>query len=155
MRRIPETIPNWFMETRRPRISAGAISAIYIGASIDATPIPIPPIKRKKTNHVKSSGTIIPADETANKIPDSTKTFLRPILSLNAPAKVAPITQPMSAHEAIHPFMVGESEYAFSMKPIAPATTAVSYPNKSPPTAATIVALYTYHLFPLLIIYFS
>src|SRR5262249_35807814 len=34
--------------------------------------------------------------------------------------------QAMSAHDAIQPFIVGESEYAFSIKPIAPATTAVS-----------------------------
>jgi hypothetical protein len=53
---MPVTMPNWFTETNLPRISAGAISAMYMGASIDATPMPIPPISLKKTNQLKLKG---------------------------------------------------------------------------------------------------
>lgn len=37
---------NWFHETRLPRRPAGAISAMYIGDSIEASPTPIPPMIR-------------------------------------------------------------------------------------------------------------
>ena len=53
---IPPTIVNWFSDTRRPRILAGEISAIYIGESIDAAPTPNPPINRAKTNSINFLG---------------------------------------------------------------------------------------------------
>jgi hypothetical protein len=59
---------------------------------------------------------MIPTEETANKMPESISTFLRPTLSLSVPANIAPITQPINAHEAIHPFMVGERSYKLFYK---------------------------------------
>jgi len=53
--RIPRTIVIWFRLTMRPRISAGLTSAIYIGASALAMPMPIPPMKRAILNIIKSS----------------------------------------------------------------------------------------------------
>ncbi len=47
---IPKITANWFHDTILPRIFAGASSAINIGASIDASPTPIPPIILKMIN---------------------------------------------------------------------------------------------------------
>ena len=44
--RIPSTMVNWFKETSFPLMEVGATSAIYIGESPEATPIPMPPKKR-------------------------------------------------------------------------------------------------------------
>ena len=120
---------------------------------MEAIPMPRPPIKRKKTNQSRLIGMAMPIDDTAKSIADKINTFLRPTLSLNFPANIAPTIQPISAHEATQPTMADERSYLFCIKPIAPATTAVSYPNKRPPTAATIVALYTYPLFISLVIF--
>ena len=39
---MPKMMANWFHATRLPRTFAGAISAIYIGESMDASPTPMP-----------------------------------------------------------------------------------------------------------------
>ena len=41
-------------------LAAGAISAIYIGESIDARPTPTPPIIRKMIKGVRNSATLLP-----------------------------------------------------------------------------------------------
>ena len=46
--KMPVTIANCCNEPSRPRIRAGAISAMYAGAITDAMPTPRPPINRKK-----------------------------------------------------------------------------------------------------------
>ena len=43
-------MPNWYRVTSRPRIRVGAISAMYIGARIEAAPMPTPPSTRQTTN---------------------------------------------------------------------------------------------------------
>src|ERR1019366_9610214 len=114
------------METNWPLIFAGAISEIYIGANMDAMPIPRPPIKRKNTNQLRLIGIAIPRDETAKSMADKINTFLRPILSLNLPANIAPTMQPINAQDATQPTIADERSYLFCINPIAPATTAVS-----------------------------
>ena len=44
--RIPSTMVSWFIETKRPRSSAGEISAIYIGERFEAMPMANPPSMR-------------------------------------------------------------------------------------------------------------
>ena len=41
------------MDTSLPRISVGAISAMYMGETFEASPIPIPPTMRATINGVK------------------------------------------------------------------------------------------------------
>ena len=65
--------------------------------------------------------------------------FLRPNRSLITPAPHAPIAQPNSAQAAAQPFIPSSSMNRFWRNPIAPEMTAVSYPNSSPPNAATNV----------------
>src|SRR5688572_20767984 len=99
------------MDIKRPRMAAGAISEIYIGASMEAMPMPMPPIKRNTINQESSMGSIIPNEDTAKAIPDIINTFLRPNLSLSAPANMAPTMQPTSAQEATQPVMAADRLY--------------------------------------------
>ncbi len=55
---------NWLIETIRPRIRAGEISAMYIGEVIEAAPIAKPPRMRKTTNIVTLCGSAVPTAET-------------------------------------------------------------------------------------------
>ena len=43
---IPNTIVSWFKDTSFPRISVGDTSAIYMGETLEAIPIPSPPTIR-------------------------------------------------------------------------------------------------------------
>ena len=95
--RTPITMVSWLTETSLPRICAGAISAIYIGERLDARPMATPPSIRHATKMAKFGASALPNEVTANKNADSSNNFLRPNLSLNAPATSAPTRQPMSA----------------------------------------------------------
>ena len=75
---MPSTMVIWFRLTMRPRISAGLTSAIYIGASADATPMPTPPTKRAILNKVKSLNSPVPIADTVNSTADSISSGLRP-----------------------------------------------------------------------------
>jgi hypothetical protein len=43
----PTTMATWLTRTSRPRIRAGATSAMYMGEMMEARPTPIPPTIRK------------------------------------------------------------------------------------------------------------
>jgi hypothetical protein len=123
---MPETMANWLMETMRPRMRAGEISAMYIGEVIDAAPTPTPPMTRKTTKVAKLGGNAVPMADARNMTAAMSRTFLRPRASLRAPAEAAPIAQPSSALEAAHPLYAAVSAKRFSRNPIAPEMTAVS-----------------------------
>ena len=55
---------NCVTATSRPRIRAGDISAMYIGDTTDAPPIPIPPMKRKNKRECQSHGKALPTADT-------------------------------------------------------------------------------------------
>lgn len=128
---------NWFTETMRPRIRAGVISAMYIGDASEATPTPTPPRMRNTTKTQNRCGNAVPTAEARNSTPASTSVFLRPNRSLNTPASRQPTTQPSSAQAAAQPLSAGLRAKCACKKPMAPEITAVSYPNKRPPSAAT------------------
>ena len=85
------------METSRPRICAGATSAIYIGDKFDASPMATPPSIRQKMKMEKLPASALPSEVTAKSNADKISSRFRPNLSLNAPAISAPTRQPMSA----------------------------------------------------------
>jgi hypothetical protein len=122
---------------------AGEISAMYIGDVRDAAPTPKPPMNRKIMNSVRFLGSAVPRAETRKSTAEIIKTFFLPIRSLMVPAKAAPKTQPTSAQDATQPTPFGSSSKRASSGPIAPDITPVSYPNKSPPNAATIQTIKT------------
>ena len=105
---IPRTIVIWFKLTIRPRIFAGLTSAIYIGASADATPIPMPPIKRAILNNVKSSANPVAIADTVNSTADTISNGLRPNLSAAPPATIAPKRHPTRAVVMATPCINGE-----------------------------------------------
>ena len=76
---MPETIANWLIETMRPLIRAGDISAIYIGLVIEAAPTPIPPMILKIMNSNKVLGKAVPSAEIRKRI----ITSLKPLAELS------------------------------------------------------------------------
>ena len=107
--RIPNTMVIWFRLTILPRICAGLTSAIYIGAKAEATPMPMPPMKRAILNKVKSLNNPVPMADTVNNTADSINNGLRPYLSAAEPATIAPIRQPTKAVDMATPCISGES----------------------------------------------
>ena len=91
----------------------GAISAMYIGAFIEAIPIPKPPIILKITNKVtdssKNEGKPDPHAEIVNSIAEIIKEYLRPSLILKGPATIAPTKQPKSALPTTQPFIAASN----------------------------------------------
>ena len=75
---MPNTIVIWLSDTSRPRISEGDISAIYIGESALATPIPTPPIKRAMLNKVKSEKAPVAMADTVKSTAAVMSNGLRP-----------------------------------------------------------------------------
>ena len=63
-RRMPNTILNCVIATRRPRYRAGDISAMYIGETTEAPPTAMPPMKRKNMNEYQSQANPLPTAET-------------------------------------------------------------------------------------------
>ena len=47
---MPTTTLSWLSATSRPRTAAGAISAMYMGATTEEPPMARPPRKRKKSS---------------------------------------------------------------------------------------------------------
>ena len=107
--RIPSTMVIWFRLTILPRISVGLTSAIYIGESAEATPMPTPPMKRAILNNVKSLNKPVPMAETVKSTAANISNGFRPHLSAAEPATIAPARQPTRAVDMATPCKTGES----------------------------------------------
>src|SRR5690606_38557811 len=68
-----------------------------------------------------------------------TMTGIRPSLFARLPANQAPTAQPISADETANPCRPGPSSNAPASASTAPLMTAVSNPNRNPPSAAAIL----------------
>src|SRR5690349_21619329 len=101
--RMPNTMVNWFKVTRRPRNSAGATSAIYNGERLEAIPIAVPPSIRHPMNSLKRPAQPVSTEEMAKRKAEKISSFLRPNLSLTAPASRDPARQPSKAQLLAHP----------------------------------------------------
>ena len=62
---IPEHNPYLVQTTKLPHTAAGAISATYMGATIEAAPMPTPPRMRNATNSEKLAAAQNSKDERA------------------------------------------------------------------------------------------
>src|SRR5450432_2053454 len=100
---MPMTIVNWLSETRRPRHSAGLISAIYMGETLEASPMAEPPTILQKTNPVKVCAQPVKTEETANRKADRIRVFLRPKRSVKRPEASEPTRQPSRAQLLAQP----------------------------------------------------
>jgi hypothetical protein len=81
--------------------------------------------------------------ETVKRSAASIRAFLRPNASESSPAIPAPTMQPTRADDAAHPVSAAERLKWILRNPIAPEMTAVSYPKRSPPSAAMNVSVTT------------
>jgi hypothetical protein len=118
---------------------AGAISDIYNGTTLDAMPIPIPPNTLDAITHDKDGIKAQPIADNRNNVADNNKGFLLPNRSLNSPEKATPIIQPTSAADTNQPSCTGLRLNCFSTKGNTPEITAISKPNRKPPSEATMV----------------
>ena len=75
---MPNTILNWKKPTSRPRIRAGAISAIYMGPSTDEAPMPRPPMKRATSSEGQPNANAHPSAETKYSTPVIRRLARRP-----------------------------------------------------------------------------
>ena len=91
------------MDTSLPRISVGAISAMYMGETFEASPIPIPPTMRATINGVKLCESAVKMADIVNSTAAPMRIFLRPRRSVIAPESRAPARQPASAELIAHP----------------------------------------------------
>ena len=107
--RMPNTMVIWFKLTIRPRISAGLTSAMYMGESAEATPMPTPPTKRAMLNNMKSLNSPVATADTVNSTAATISRGLRPYLSAAAPATMAPNKHPIRAVVMATPCRIGES----------------------------------------------
>src|ERR1044072_9083850 len=127
---------NWKKPTSRPRLSAGAISAMYIGPSTDDAPIPSPPMNRASRNEYQSKANAQPTADNRYSTAVICNAFRLPSRSPGMPPNIAPRIVPHSAEDTVTPSMYGVNEYFADSAAVAPAITAVSNPNNSPPNAA-------------------
>src|SRR5687767_4973502 len=88
---------NWYKAPNLPRVAGVEISDIYVGAATDDTPIPKPPMKRKKENEYGPGARAEPMAEMVNKSPIQINTFFLPYFSVGMPPKIAPTTVPHKA----------------------------------------------------------
>jgi hypothetical protein len=140
---IPITMLSWLNDTRRPRASGGAISAMYIGAIISAAPTPSPPSMRARTSHVKLGATAERIAETANNSAAILNTGRRPMRSLRGPDNIIANVAVSDSDDTDHPSWIFVSENSTSIKPTTPEITDASKPMRNPPSAtnSAIVAV--------------
>ena len=77
--------------------------------------------------------------------------FFLPMLSLSVPAKRTPIIEPTRAHPTYHPCCIVSRLNWPETLLMVPDITAVSYPKRIPPMAATTAIKSTYPLFLFLV----
>ena len=78
-----------------------------------------------------------PTADTLKRTDENSIVGLRPNRSLSHPATATPAIDPTSAQPTYHPFAIASSRNCSPTAAIVPEMTAVSYPNRMPPNAAT------------------
>ena len=135
--RMPVTMAIWLSETRRPRIAAGRLRRCTSGASTEATPMAMPPMKRATVNSARFARQRRAQGRDAKSSGGRIRMRRRPKRSLSVPATLAPATQPTSRRWRPHSVCTSESANCCRRKMMAPLMTAMSKPNSSPEMAAT------------------
>src|SRR6185503_4135971 len=133
----PSTMANCCKEASRPRKKAGATSAIYMGASTLAAPIPIPPAILEA---IKAPAEPAPPDANALKRKRTALINIagrRPIRLASVPAPKAPAAQPNRTDATAKPVPADWVPKAIDSACTVPLTTPLSKPKRKPPMAAT------------------
>ena len=105
---------------------------------METIPMPIPPMIRYTTNSLKDADKAHPMAEAENRIAERIMVFFRPALSLRTPAQATPPMEPTNAQPTYHPSCRVVNPNCWDTCAMVPEITAVSYPNRKPPKAATI-----------------
>ncbi len=112
---------------------------MYMGPSTEEPPTPNPPMKRKATKADQFHAMAQPRPETRYRTAITRRLSRRPKRSPGKPASIAPRTVPKSALNTVTPKRKGVRLYVWVRALVVPEMTAVSNPNRRPPSAATIV----------------
>jgi hypothetical protein len=129
--RIPNTILNWNIPESFPRLSAGAISEINIGAATVDAPTPNPPMKRANMKNITFGAIPDKTAEIKYSNPTDTSVFFRPNLAVGIPPNIAPTTVPHNAILIARPWTNPFPNcHRFWKVSSAPDMTMVSKPNK-------------------------
>ena len=105
---------------------------------METIPIPTPPIIRKTTSWKKLLHKAHPAADMQNRTAAASIVLFLPALSDMMPATDTPAIEPIRAHPTYHPCSSVSSPNRVVTLDIVPEMTAVSYPKRIPPMAATI-----------------
>lgn len=95
-----------------------------------------PPTRRHAIRSHSEKAYADPTELTANRRAAATMTFLRPQRSASPPANQAPAARPRSVMATVKPRTLALKPKSAWMESTAPLMTAVSKPNRSPPTAS-------------------
>src|SRR5690606_23244029 len=104
----------------------------------DAAPTPRPPTTRHTMRSITPNASPDPIEDIRNSTAAISITGMRPSLLASPPANQAPTTQPSSAEETAKPDSPAPSENWSVSASTAPLMTAVSKPNRKPPSAAAM-----------------
>jgi hypothetical protein len=141
---MPMVIMSWFNDTNSPRLAAGAISAMYSGTIIEASPTPSPSRKRATTRTPTFGETAATMAPAANTRAASRAVGRRPMRSASGPPERAPTTAPTRRKLTMMPSVKGENgPKSCLMNNSAPEITPVSYPKSKPPVAVIAAARLT------------
>jgi hypothetical protein len=141
---MPMTMLSWLNDTRRPRDSGGAISAMYIGAIMSAAPTPSPPNIRATTSHRKLGASAEAIADIANRMAAILSTGRRPMRSLRGPDNIIASVAVSANDDTDQPTWILVSENSTSMKPTTPEITDASKPIRNPPSATNSATVAVY-----------
>src|SRR6266545_6965216 len=140
----PTTIANCCSEARRPRICAGATSAMYIGANTLAPPMATPAVIRTAMKNAAELAAPVATAVTRNRIAFKSIVGRRPRKSASLPAPNAPTAQPSNTDATAKPVPAASVRKAFASASTVPLITPLSKPKRKPPIAATQHSAITY-----------
>ena len=140
----PTTIAICCSEARRPRICAGATSAMYIGANTLAPPMATPAVIRTAMKNAAELAAPVATAVTRNRIAFKSIVGRRPRESASLPAPKAPTAQPSNTEATAKPVPAASVRKAFASASTVPLITPLSKPKRKPPIAATQHSAITY-----------
>src|SRR5262249_46428159 len=140
----PDTIAICCSEASRPRMCDGATSAMYIGASTLAAPMPRPPTSRAAMKTLAEPASPVAAALTRNRTAFRNIVGRRPYRSATVPAKKAPTAHPIRTDATAKPVVAARVPKARASASTVPLMTPLSNAKRKPPSAATELSAMTY-----------
>ena len=123
------TKASWFSTTRRPRILAGEISAMYMGDSSETAPTPSPPENARPSVPSHSGGSHRRPTTRETRRPRRSARLFGPRGRYRRPDRAAPTMAPIKNELTRHSDCHVVSAKHFSTKISGPAMMAISKPN--------------------------